>query len=100
MTKSQDMSEAEAFEGFEAPQAQGLYDPAHERDACGVGFIADLKGRKAAQILSDALKILANLEHRGAVGADPLAGDGAGMLIQIPHHFLKDEGKKLRFSLP
>ena len=100
MTKSQDMSEAEAFEGFEAPQAQGLYDPAHERDACGVGFIADLKGRKSHQIVSDALKILANLEHRGAVGADPLAGDGAGMLIQIPHDFLKDECRKLGFTLP
>ena len=100
MTKSQDMSEAEAFEGFEAPPAQGLYDPAHERDSCGVGFIADLKGRKSHQIVSDALKILANLEHRGAVGADPLAGDGAGMLIQIPHDFLKDECKKLGFTLP
>ena len=100
MTKSQDMSEAEAFEGFEAPPAQGLYDPAHEHDSCGVGFIADLNGRKSHQIVSDALKILANLEHRGAVGADPLAGDGAGVLIQIPHDFLKDECKKLGFTLP
>ncbi|MCK9910230.1 hypothetical protein MXD81_13880, partial [Microbacteriaceae bacterium K1510] len=77
------------------PPAQGLYDPAHERDSCGVGFIADLKGRKSHQIVEDALQILANLEHRGAVGADPLAGDGAGILIQIPHDFLKDECKKL-----
>ncbi len=98
--KSQDMSEAEAFEGFETPPAQGLYDPANEHDSCGVGFIADLNGRKSHQIVSDALKILANLEHRGAVGADPLAGDGAGVLIQIPHDFLKDECKKLGFTLP
>ena len=98
MTKSQDMSEADTWEGFEAPGAQGLYDPAHEHDSCGVGFIADLKGRKSHQIVSDALKILANLEHRGAVGADPLAGDGAGILIQIPHDFLKDECKKLGFD--
>ncbi len=98
--KSQDMSEAEAFEGFETPPAQGLYDPANEHDSCGVGFIADLNGRKSHQIVSDALKILANLEHRGAVGADPLAGDGAGVLIQIPHEFLKDECKKLGFTLP
>ena len=100
MTKRQDPSETEAFEGFEPPQAQGLYDPAYEHDSCGVGFIADLKGRKSHQIVSDALKILANLEHRGAVGADPLAGDGAGVLIQIPHDFLKDECKKLGFTLP
>ena len=100
MTKSQDMSEADAFEGFEAPGPQGLYDPANEHDSCGVGFIADLKGRKSHQIVSDALKILANLEHRGAVGADPLAGDGAGVLIQIPHDFLKEECKKLGFNLP
>ena len=82
------------------PKAGGLFDPSREFDACGVGFIADLKGRKSHQIVSDALKILANLEHRGAVGADPLAGDGAGMLIQIPHDFLKDECRKLGFTLP
>jgi glutamate synthase (NADPH/NADH) large chain len=100
MTKAQDMSEDEPMGSFEPPAAQGLYDPAHERDSCGVGFIADLNGRKSHQIVSDALKILANLEHRGAVGADPLAGDGAGILVQIPHDFLKDECKKLGFSLP
>ena len=82
------------------PPAQGLYDPANEHDACGVGFIANLKGRKSHQIVEDALQILENLEHRGAVGADPLAGDGAGILIQIPHDFLKDECRKLGFTLP
>jgi glutamate synthase domain-containing protein 2/glutamate synthase domain-containing protein 1/glutamate synthase domain-containing protein 3 len=82
------------------PQAQGLYDPAHEHDACGVGFIADMKGRKSHAIVRDALRILENLEHRGAVGADPLAGDGAGILVQIPHDFLKEECRGLGFTLP
>ena len=82
------------------PQAQGLYDPAHEHDACGVGFIADMKGRKSHAIIRDALRILENLEHRGAVGADPLAGDGAGILVQIPHDFLKEECRGLGFTLP
>ena len=78
----------------------GLFDPRHERDACGVGFIVDLKGRKSHAIVEDALAILENLEHRGAVGADPLAGDGAGILIQIPHGLFKAEEKKLGFTLP
>jgi len=66
----------------------GLFDPRREHDACGVGFIANLKGGKTHKIIEDALCILQNLEHRGAVGADPIAGDGAGILIQIPHAFL------------
>ena len=82
------------------PGPQGLFNPAHERDACGVGFIADMKGRKSHKIISDALQILHNLEHRGAVGADPLSGDGAGILIQIPHDFVADEASKLGFVLP
>ncbi len=84
----------------EAPE--GLFDPAGERDACGVGFIVDLKGAKSHQIVADALSILENLEHRGAVGADPIAGDGAGILVQIPHSFLAAECKKQRggFDLP
>ena len=90
----------EMFDASGRPVAQGLYDPSFERDACGGGFIADLKGRKSHQIVSDALKVLQNLEHRGAVGADPLSGDGAGILIQIPHDFLADESNKLGFVLP
>ena len=82
------------------PEASGLFDPAHERDACGVGFIADIKGRKSHRIVEDGLKILLNLEHRGAVGADPRAGDGAGMLVQIPHRFFVKEAARLGFSLP
>src|SRR3954454_9256260 len=82
------------------PPAQGLYDPRHEKDACGVGFIADMKNRKSHAIITQALQILHNLDHRGAVGADPKAGDGCGMLVQIPHGFLADECQKLGFALP
>src|SRR3979409_1614901 len=82
------------------PAAQGLYDPALEKDSCGVGFIADIKGRKSHQIVKDALSILCNLEHRGAVGADPRAGDGAGILVQIPHKFFTKVTDKLGFKLP
>ena len=85
---------------YERPEAQGLFDPSLERDACGVGFIANLKGVKSHRVISDALKMLCNLDHRGAVGADPLAGDGAGVLIQIPHAFLSEECAKLGFKLP
>src|SRR5262245_14849242 len=80
--------------------AQGLYDPALEKDSCGVGFIADIKGRKSHKLIEDALAILCNLEHRGAVGADPRAGDGAGILTQIPHKFFAKEAARLGFALP
>jgi len=76
--------EQKARELNEYPTAQGLYDPRNEHDACGVGFIAHIKGIKSHAIVSQALEILANLDHRGAVGADPLLGDGAGLLMQIP----------------
>ena len=66
------------------PKPQGLYDPGNEHDACGVGFVAHIKGGKSHGIISQALEVLKNLDHRGAVGADPLLGDGAGILIQIP----------------
>jgi glutamate synthase (NADPH/NADH) large chain len=82
------------------PAARGLYDPALEKDSCGVGFIADIKGRKSHKIIDDALTILLNLEHRGAVGADPRAGDGAGILVQIPHKFLVKQCAALGFRLP
>ncbi len=71
------------------PAAQGLYDPRNEHDSCGVGFVADIKGRKQHQHVSDGLQILLNLDHRGAVGADPLTGDGAGILTQIPDKFFR-----------
>src|SRR5687767_14972567 len=82
------------------PAAEGLYDPSLEKDSCGVGFIADIKGRASHQIVADSLSILCNLEHRGAVGADPRAGDGAGILVQIPHTFFVKAADKLGFKLP
>ena len=78
----------------------GLFDPTLEKDSCGVGFIADIKGRKSHKIIEDALTILLNLEHRGAVGADPRAGDGAGILVQIPHKFLAKKVAALSIKLP
>ena len=69
--------------------AQGLYDPRNEHDACGVGFIVNIKGRKSHDIIQRGLQILVNLDHRGAVGADPLVGDGAGILIQMPDALLR-----------
>jgi len=71
------------------PARQGLYDPANEHDACGVGFVAHIKGAKSHGIVRQGLQILDRLTHRGAVGADPRAGDGAGILIQIPDAFLR-----------
>src|SRR6478672_8787380 len=82
------------------PKAEGMFDPSLEKDSCGVGFIANIKGKASHQIVSDALKILCNLEHRGAVGADPRAGDGAGILVQIPHVFFKRKAAELGFNLP
>jgi glutamate synthase (NADPH) large chain len=82
------------------PAAQGLYDPKHEHDACGVGFVADLKGRPSRKIIEDSLQVLENLTHRGAAGADPLAGDGAGILVQIPHDFLRAVCAPLNIALP
>ncbi len=73
------------------PSAQGLYDPRHEHDACGVGFIADMTNRKSHAIVTKGLQILLNLDHRGAVGADPKLGDGCGILVQIPHRFFVEE---------
>ena len=77
--------------GIGLPVRQGLYDPANEHDACGVGFVANIKGRKSHTIIEQGLKILENLDHRGAVGADPLMGDGAGILIQIPDELYRED---------
>jgi glutamate synthase (NADPH/NADH) large chain len=82
------------------PPAQGLYDPEHEHDACGIGFIADIEGRKSHEIVLKGVQILINLTHRGACGCDPQTGDGAGILIQIPHVFFERECRALGFSLP
>jgi len=82
------------------PEKQGLYDPANEHDACGVGFVAHMKGQKSHQIVKDGLFILENLTHRGAVGADPLMGDGAGILVQIPDRFFREEMAAQGVTLP
>ena len=82
------------------PPAQGLYDPAHEHDACGVGFVVDIKGRKSHTIVRQALQVLINLLHRGACGCEANTGDGAGILLQMPDRFLRRECGRLGIPLP
>jgi glutamate synthase (NADPH/NADH) large chain len=80
--------------------ATGLYDPSFEHDACGIGFVANLKGRKSHQIIEDAIHMLTRMNHRGACGCEPNTGDGAGILIQMPHEFFLDVALTLGFKLP
>ena len=82
------------------PGPQGLYDPRYEHDACGVGFIVDLKNRKSHEIVRKSLRILCNLEHRGACGCEENTGDGAGILLQMPHRFLALQTAELGIPLP
>ncbi|RPH43279.1 MAG: glutamate synthase subunit alpha, partial [Planctomycetota bacterium] len=82
------------------PKKQGLYDPAHEHDACGVGFVADLQDRASHDIVANAVQVLVNLEHRGACGCEKNTGDGAGILFQKPHKFLARECEKQKLTLP
>lgn len=82
------------------PKKQGLYDPRFEHDACGVGFVCDVKGRSSHKIITDALTVLRRLSHRGATGADPKTGDGAGVLLQIPHEFFADACLECKIKLP
>ena len=82
------------------PKKQGLYDPAHEHDACGVGFVVNIKGERSHDIVAKGLQVLDNLTHRGACGCDPRTGDGAGILMQIPHEFFASEAARLGFKLP
>ena len=82
------------------PPKQGLYDPSREHDSCGVGFVANIKGRKSHDIVRQGLEVLVNLDHRGAVGADPLVGDGAGCLIQIPDRLFRDWAERAGLDLP
>src|SRR3569832_2192374 len=79
------------------PPAQGLYNPENERDACGVGFVVNLKGKKSHDIVTRALQVLVNLLHRGACGCEANTGDGAGILLQIPDAFFREV---LPFTLP
>ena len=82
------------------PEKQGLYDPRNEHDSCGVGFVANIKGLKSHDIIHQGLRILLNLDHRGAVGADPLMGDGAGCMIQTPDALLRDWARQQAIDLP
>jgi Glutamate synthase domain 2 len=82
------------------PKAQGLYHPSTERDACGIGFVVNINGQRSHDIILKGIQILINLTHRGACGCDPETGDGAGILIQIPHRFFEKECAKLGFQLP
>ncbi len=82
------------------PPAQGLYHPAQEHDACGIGFVANVRGHKSHEIISKGIQVLLNLTHRGACGCDPKTGDGAGILLQIPHEFFVKKCGKLGFELP
>ncbi|MET1111448.1 MAG: glutamate synthase large subunit [Allosphingosinicella sp.] len=95
------MSVTPAFSRFSStPEATGLYDPRHEKDACGIGFVANINGEKSHAIVRDGLRILAALDHRGGVGADPLIGDGAGCLIQIPDALFRGWAEARSLSLP
>ncbi len=91
-------SEPEVRNGL--PEPQGLYHPSHEHDACGIGFVANIKGHKSHDIIEKGIQILINMTHRGACGCDPETGDGAGLLIQIPHRFFAREAATLGFTLP
>ncbi len=82
------------------PRQQGLYDPQHEKDSCGIGFVVNIKGKKSHDIVRKGLQVLENLTHRGAQGSDPCTGDGAGILLQVPHTFLKRVAGDVGVSLP
>jgi glutamate synthase (NADPH/NADH) large chain len=85
---------------YDPPGKRGLYDPAHEHDACGVGFVVDMKGRRSRKIVKDGLQVLLNLQHRGACGCEKNTGDGAGILMQVPHRFLLEECAREGIDLP
>ncbi len=85
---------------YSPPKAQGLYDPRHEHDACGVGAVVNISGERTRKIIDYANQVILNLHHRGAAGADDVTGDGAGILFQVPHEFLREEASGLGITLP
>ncbi|MBC8258439.1 MAG: glutamate synthase large subunit [SAR324 cluster bacterium] len=85
---------------YQYPEKQGLYDPQFEHDNCGVGFVVQINNKESHQIVEQGLRLLCNLDHRGALGADPKTGDGSGILIQIPHQFFLEECQRSGFYLP
>ncbi len=94
------MRQAYATPGLPRPSKQGLYDPQFEHDACGVGLVANVKGVKSHKVIAQGLEVLSNLSHRGAEGADPETGDGAGILVQMPHEFFERHCRRLGIDLP
>ncbi len=99
MHNSYERSQEQQSARLQPPAKQGLYDPAFEHDACGVGFVVDMKGRKSHRILQQAIEVLRNLDHRGACGCEYNTGDGAGVLLQMPHAFFVEACKKARIPL-
>src|SRR5919205_875909 len=97
MTKARRSSTSPRLPYSSLPEPSGLYDPRFEHDACGVSFVVDVKGRPSHDIVATALGALCNLDHRGASGAEPNTGDGAGILVQIPDRFLRE---MVDFDLP
>ena len=96
---SRDSAGQDRFQNPGVPKKQGLYDPWFEHDACGVGFVVDMKGRKSHEVLRQGIQVLENLDHRGAAGSEPNTGDGAGVLLQIPHGFFLEPVKKARTAV-
>src|SRR5690349_13768145 len=100
MSKSQMQNKITGTSRTGPPPPQGLYDPQFEHEACGVGFVVNIKGRKSHSIIQQALQVLLNLDHRGACGCEANTGDGAGILLQMPHDFLKVAAKEAGVPLP
>ena len=94
------MSQRYRFPDLPRLTKQGLYDPSQEHDACGVGLVANIKGERSHKIIEQGIEVLINLGHRGACGADPRTGDGAGILIQMPHEFFQQRSAALDIDLP
>src|ERR1017187_2780143 len=97
---TQKTNDRQAEPMISAPPKQGLYDPQFEHDACGLGFVVNMKGKKSHQLVSDALQILVNLDHRGACGCEANTGDGAGILMQTPQEFFLQATQPCGFNLP
>ncbi|MEZ4594463.1 MAG: hypothetical protein R3D55_25460, partial [Chloroflexota bacterium] len=99
-TDQVELAESDQRRSTGFPQKQGMYDPQFERDACGMGFVVDVQGRPSHDIIQQALTILCRLTHRGAKGAEATTGDGAGIMLQLPHQFFQIQTEQLGFSLP
>ena len=100
MTSAEEQQKNKTNKRIGPPAKQGLYDPQFEHDACGVGFLANIKGKKSHAIIRDGLQVLSNLDHRGACGCEANTGDGAGILMQMPHEFLKQACAEDKIPLP